>query len=117
VPARCADQQVRGSIRPIQPEQRQTGRVEKGTAGIEVISRAVGALHLFPSHLVMLRIVTGIGTLELVDEAHESTSPMITTACPSRSGSLAVNCAGGGVQGTGESNGPGTSNAEPPARN
>ena len=77
VPARCADQHVRGSIRPIQPEQRQAGRVEKGTAGIEVMSPAVRALHFFPSYLVMLSIVTGIGALELFDEAHQSASQMI----------------------------------------
>jgi hypothetical protein len=77
VAAHDADQQVRGSIRPIQPEQRQAGRVEKGTAGIEVVSPAVGASHLFPSHVVMLRIVTGIGALELFEEAHQSASQMI----------------------------------------
>jgi hypothetical protein len=77
VPARGADQNVRGSIRPIQPEQGQAGRVEKSTAGIEVMTPAVGALHLFSSHFVMLRIVTGIGALELFDEAHQSASQMI----------------------------------------
>ena len=70
--ARCADQHVCGSIRPIQPEQRQSCGVEERAGAIEVVSPAVRASHFLPSDLVMLCIVTDIRALELFEESHKS---------------------------------------------
>jgi hypothetical protein len=60
---------VRGPVRPVQAEQRESGRVGKRTAGIEVGAAAMGASRLFPGDFVMLGVVTRISAPELFDES------------------------------------------------